>query len=211
MALDVRWPTWFDARLSYPAWVIVICGDFGSIDREESLANSIAQRTAAAGAAVEIVGIVPDGAEGDRWLIALSATGVGHAAVLRTADRPLERADLELALRYLPDVRVVVAVGMSAAVLPVIAEGASYAGASVVVVATEASGGPIDEGVLPASAIVLQAPPTDPDDTFAGFVGAFTARLDAGAAPAEAWLATVSALAVDTVSRDADRGPSPPR
>lgn len=191
--------------------MIVICGNLGSADRNENLAASIAQRTAAAGAAVEIVGIVPDGADGDRWLIALSAAGVGHAAMLRTAERPLERADLELALRYLPDVGVVVAVGLSAAVLPVIAEGAGYAGAALVVVATEASGGPIDDGVLPASAIVLQAPPTDPDDTFAGFVGAFTARLDAGAAPAEAWLATVSALAVDTVSRDADRGPSTAR
>ncbi len=188
--------------------MIVICGDLSATDTSENLASTIAQRTAAAGGTVQVVGIVPDGADGDRRLMDLSASGVGHAAVLRTAQRPLERADLELALRYLPDVRVVVAAEVNPALLPVIAEGAGYAGAQLVVVARAAQPGPADDAALPAMAIVLQAPATDPDGTFSGFVGAFAAGLDAGAAPEEAWLATIRALAVDPVSPGSDRGPS---
>ena len=40
----------------------------------------------------------------------------------------------------------------------------------------------------------------DPDETFAGFVGAFSARLDRGEKPADAWDATLRELAVDSVT-----------
>lgn len=193
--------------------MIAICGDLASSGRRESLAVSIAERAIAARATVQVVGIVPTGSDGDATLLKLAATGIGHAAVLRTAARPLENADLELALRYLPDIGVVIAVELDSIVLATVSDGAAFTGASLIVVqphgATEAAAADAD---LPASAIVIGAPGADPDATFAGFVADFAARLDAGAVPADAWNSSVRALAVDAVSRAPDRrGPAAAR
>jgi len=54
---------------------------------------------------------------------------------------------------------------------------------------------------LPSSALVLQAPASDPGGGFAGFVAALAVRIDAGEAPPDAIKATVAALAVDPVDR----------
>lgn len=109
---------------------------------------------------------------------------------------------MDLALRYLPDVRVIVAVRLAPPVLAAAAERASWSAASLVAIDGARSAGPHGQAVapvLPEGAVVLEAPPADPDGTFAGFVGTFVARLDAGANPADAWAATMRDLAVDPV------------
>ncbi|MEW5992555.1 MAG: hypothetical protein AB1736_14595 [Chloroflexota bacterium] len=171
--------------------MIVSCGDLAGHGPRAISAAAVAVRAAARGAAVQVVGIVPDDPDGDRRLLDLAEAGVGHAAVLRGPARALEAADLDLALRYLPEVRVVVLVEPVAAVLDVAAGRAEWSGAALLVV-----GGP--EGpALPDSAIVLQPPRSDPDGTFAGFVGALAVHLDGGETPADAWAATTRELAVD--------------
>lgn len=173
---------------------------------------AIAQHAAHSGAAVQVVGIMPDGPTGDAGLITLAAAGVGHAAVLRSGPRQLEPADLELALRYLPDTRVVVAVGLAADAMAAAGAGAAFAGATLIVVTTSATGASDPDG-LPQSAVVLRAPAADPDGAFAGFVATFATRLDAGEQASPAWDATVRTLAIDPVTRGpVDRTPTdPPR
>jgi len=153
-----------------------------------------------AGAAAQVVAVVPDDPGGDRRLLELAAAGVGHAAVLRGPARALEAADVDLALRYLADVRVVVAVGLAESVVAAVAERATWAGTVLVVIGEPGSDGAgVGAVTLPEGAIVLEAPGSDPDGTFAGFVGALAARLDRGATPADAWAATTRELAVDPV------------
>jgi len=147
----------------------------------------------AAGATVETVGVVAEGPEGDRALGELARERLGHAAVLRSAARFLEPADLALALRYLPDLRVVVVLGAPDGLLPTAVDGAAFAGATLLVVTDRDAAPP----GLPGDAIVIQAPAIDADGTFAGFVGQLAARLDAGSSVADAWAATIAALAVE--------------
>lgn len=155
---------------------------------------AIARRCAGAGARTEIVGALPPDPAGDLLLIELAATGVGHAALQRTGAEP-EAADVDLALRYLPDVRAVVLVTPTRAVLESAAAAASWSGAALVLV--DASPGPDD---LPVEPLVLAPPDRDPDETFAGFVAALAVRLDGGANPRLAWDETVAALAADRVA-----------
>jgi hypothetical protein len=181
--------------------VIVVCGSLEPDGRREGLAVAIAGRAAAAGGTVQLVGIVTDGAAGDSRLIAFAASGIGHAAVLRTTPRALEREDVELALRYLPDIRVVVAFAVAAPLIPALVDGAGYAGATLVIILGGVAGDtdPGEAAGLPPTAVVLRAPADDPDATFAGFVGAFAAAIDGGAVPADAWAATLRDLSVDLV------------
>jgi hypothetical protein len=196
--------------VGYAAAVIVVCADLAASDRAEPPGVAIAKRCAVAGAPVQVVGIVPEGPDGDRQVLGLAAVDVGHAAVLRSPARSLEPADVDLALRYLPDIRVVVAVELEAPLLRVIASAAAFAGAPLVVIdgATGDRGSGADEM---ADAIVLQAPREDPDGTFAGFVGAFAAHLDRREKPADAWQATLTELAVDAVTPAPGRGPASAR
>lgn len=182
----------------YAGSVIVVSGTVEPAGRREGIVVAIAGSAVAMGATVQVIGIVPDGEDGDHRLIDLATRGIGHAAVLRTRLRPLEPADVELALRYLPDIRVIVAVDGESGLDGAIAEGAAYSGATLVLVVGDAQRG--ERVDLPESAIVLEAPADDPDGTFAGFVGAFAARLDGGAVPADAWAATIRDLAVDPVT-----------
>ena len=149
----------------------------------------------AAGARVEVVGVASAGGDGERLLLGFAAAGVGHATVTRSAAPTVEPADLELALRYLPDVRVIVVVAPEAALLRVAVAGSSWSGATLVVL------GPLDADatnvVESSDAILLEPPAHDPDATFAGLVAAFARRIDAGEASADAWRATLAALAVD--------------
>ena len=178
--------------------MIVVSGALESQSDHPSSSHAIAAAAAKAGAAVQVIGIVPDGAEGDRLILELAEAGIGHAAVLRTLARPMEPADLALALRYLPEVDVVIGVDLGADLLSSLAAGAAFAGAPLVVV--EGAGGhATDDPAMPVEATVLVAPASDPDGTFAGFVAAFAVRLDRGEVPADAWAATLQALAVDPV------------
>ena len=168
---------------------------------ESSSVAEVARRAAAAGSKVQVVGLVPGDATWDRALYELTAAGVGHATVVRSARAAMEPADLDLALRYLPDIRAVVLVRPPARLLTTAIAGADFAGAALVVV------GPLDPESLaaleprgPAAAaapILLDPPARDPDGTFAGFVAALATRLDAGEAPDAAFRATVASLAVD--------------
>ena len=172
----------------------------------------IARRAAATGARTEVVGVAPAGPVGDRQLVQLAAASVGHATVTRSEANAIEPADLELALRYLPDVRAIVLVAPPAPLLATALAASSWSGATLVVVgpldadavaaidaagsdaATAASANPAAASAAP---IVLDPPASDPDGAFAGVVAALAVRLDAGEDPAAAWAATVTSLAID--------------
>lgn len=164
-------------------------------------AVEIARRAAARGAATELIAKVPDGPDGDRRLLELAAAGVGHAAAQRAGAAALEAADLQLALRYLPDLRVVVLAGDSAALALTAAEAAAWASATLIIV-TDADLAPEVPG-----AIVLEGPANDPDGAFAGLVAALAVRLEAGEDSARAWRHVTADLLVDEVSRSSARGP----
>jgi len=179
--------------------VIVVIGQLLAGRDRGTSAVAIAGRAAVAGAAVQVVGVVPDDAAGDRRLLELAAVEVGHAAVLRGPARDLEAADVDLALRYLPEIRVIVTVGVAAEILATASDYAGWSGAALVAVRSRDAHGAAESDAAPGAdlATVLEAPASDPDGTFAGFVGAFAARLDAGSTPADAWSATTRELAVD--------------
>ena len=162
------------------------------VGRLDGATLAIARRAVRAGAAAELVATIPPGPAGDRALLDVAAAGIGHAAALRSPATSLEPADLELALRYLPDVRVVV-VAMDAQALGAVAgSSAAWAGARLVVVAAEGA------DRLPGDAIVLAPPASDPDEAFAGTVAALAARLDGGEEPTSAWAAVTRDLGLES-------------
>jgi hypothetical protein len=96
----------------------------------------------------------------------------------------LEPADIELALRYLPDYRVlVIADAIPAESLEVVLAASRWSGAALIVLIQHDSEPP----ALSPEATVLEAPDGDPDGAFAGVVGAYAAALDRGEEPAEAF------------------------
>ena len=98
-------------------------------------------------------------------------------------DLVLEAADLELALRYLIDFRVlVVADDLAAPAVRVVGDAAAFAGATLVAVAAAGSA-----PTLPEDATVLERPDEDPEAEFARLVGSYAAALDHGEAPEEAF------------------------
>jgi hypothetical protein len=102
----------------------------------------------------------------------------------------LEPADVALGLQYLREYRVLVAVEpLGEAGANVVAEAASFAGASVVVVARPGLAVPSAY----AAATLIEAPADDPDGAFAGLVGRYAAALDRGTAPADAFRAAATA------------------
>ncbi len=105
------------------------------------------------------------------------------------AERPqLQPADLELALRYLTDYSVVVVADqLDDAATEVVAAGATFTGAQIVVVVPP-TGRPSD---ALAAATVLEAPASDPDGAFARLVGEYAAALEAGTPPGDAFRAVV--------------------
>jgi len=182
--------------------VIVVAGNLRSADPAAVTVERLAERVAALGSRVEAVGILdPDGA-GDQVLLRLRAAGVGHAAVLRSSAPALEPADLDLALRYLPDIKAIVLLEPAADVQAIAAASAAWSAAGLIVVRGpgEPSGG-ADTGPADRT-MVLAAPGRDPDGAFAGVVAALATRLEAGATPADAWAATVAALGVEPVQDD---------
>ena len=186
------------------------------------VAATIARVAAAAGAEVQLVGKVGEGAVGDAVLLSLAHEKVGHVAVLRDASAAaplksdgmeseavldpidgdsgaaessdaqaaapagsfLDSGDLQLALRYLPDYRVVVVADPldEAAMSTVVAAG-RWAGAQLIVVVAAGSTAP----GAPDDATVLESPAAEADGAFAAVVGAYAAALDRGASPAEAF------------------------
>jgi ribokinase len=101
----------------------------------------------------------------------------------------LEPADIELALRYLPDYRVlVVAESLAPEALQVVVAASRWSGAALILVVPSGSE-PLD---VP-DATVLEAPADDPDDAFASVVGGYAAALDRGEEPAEAFASASTA------------------
>jgi hypothetical protein len=97
---------------------------------------------------------------------------------------PLDAADLELALRYLPDYRVVVlAVDLDSSALATVVGAAGWAGAHLIALVTGAAA----SNDLPPDATVLERPATDPDGAFARVVAAYAAALDQGREPRAAF------------------------
>lgn len=176
---------------------MIVVGIIGAPGQDDDLAAEVARRAATTGARVEMVGAVAGDAAGDRRLVGLAQAGVGHATVTRTGANGIEAADLELALRYLPEIRAIVLVRPDSSLLPVATSAGAWAGAGLVIVGDSDPGA--DSGPALGDAIVLDPPRSDPDGTFAGFVAALAVRLDAGERPGAAWSSTVAALAVDPV------------
>jgi hypothetical protein len=86
----------------------------------------------------------------------------------------LEAEDVDLALRYLPDLRtIVVADTVSSAVIGVVTAARGYLGAQLVVAASSAN-------AAPAADLVLAPPETDDDGAFAGVLGELAAALERG-------------------------------
>ena len=190
------------------------------------IAATIARVAAASGADVQLVGKVGEGAVGDAVLLSLADSKVGHVAVLRDAsnatpieasgrdteavldDEPstdrsdglgptLDAGDLELALRYLPDYRVVVVADpLDDQALGTVVAAARWAGAQLIVVVPAGS----KAGALPEDATVLESPDVDPDGAFGTVVGAYAVALDRGAAPAEAFAAASAGSGWSAVS-----------
>ena len=185
-------------KRGYAAGVIVV-GFLGAAGEDGKLSLEIAKRAAATGARVEMVGAAAPDSDGDKRLLELAAAGIGHATVVRSRAAGLDAADLDLALRYLPEVRAVVLVGPDASLIPPATAASGWSGAGLVLVATNETQPDLDAA---PDAIVLEPPAIDRDGSFAGLVAALAARLDAGDDPKTAWLSTASALAVDPVPQN---------
>ena len=182
----------------------------------DGLAGLAAVAAAAAGSAVELVAKVGDDAVGDALLLALARTRVGHVAVLRDGvhatghrrddvERPdrddtddhgwivrpgdglvLEAADVALALRYLTDYRVVVAVHPSPGVAREAIAAADWAGAGFVLVT--AADAELPAG-LPSSALVVGVGESEVVEDVAVRLGTYAAAIDRGEDGAAAFAA----------------------
>jgi hypothetical protein len=130
-----------------------------------------------------------------------AAAGPGDASRRSAADEappaglPLDAADVELAMRYLPDCRViVVAAPLRADAVEAIVGATRWSGAQLIaIVGFEAPAG------LPPEATVLEAPTSDPDGAFAAIVAAYAVGLDRGASPADAFRSASGELGVTAV------------
>ena len=163
---------------------MIVVGILGATDGSGVSALEIARRSTGTGARTEIVGVAPADDSGDRLLLELAAAGIGHATVTRSVATTIEPADLDLALRYLPDVRAIVLVRPDPGLAGVAVAAAGWFGAALVVVGPLETGAAAVFGVAAPPPIVLDPPARDPDGAFAGLVAALAARLDAGEHPA---------------------------
>ena len=133
--------------------------------------------------------VLPDSPDEETSGIADESETANSTDVDRAVDRTdwpaLEPEDIELALLYLPDVRViVVAEPLPGPVLEAVTDAASYLAAPVVMVTQDAT-------TLPTADLVIAAPDTDPDGAFAEVLGQIGTAVDRGVPIAEA-LAEVS-------------------
>jgi hypothetical protein len=106
------------------------------------------------------------------------------------AARPdLEAADIDLAIQFLPQAKVVVLAGpLADGVVTAAAEAAAFESAQLVVLAT---GGAVPAG-LPAATTILETPPDD-DGSFGRMVGIYAGALDAGVEAAAAFREAIGA------------------
>lgn len=175
------------------------------------LGVGIAIACAALGASVELAGTVGDDPAGAALAVALARHRVGHAALLRiasvatpragSADRPpgLEAPEVDLALRYLPECRVlVIAERLSAEAERVAIEAAAYHGAAVVGLVADGADGPDARGLAAAETILLV--PREAGSPFAELIARYAVGLDAGQSAAAAFDAARRAVGWEPVS-----------
>lgn len=114
------------------------------------------------------------------------------------ADRPaLDIADVELALRYLPDIRVVVVVEPAAGMSSSTATEAAAAGAHLVVILETGAARTTEIDGLPGDALVLAAPDGPGPTTFATLVGRYAAMIDTGTEPGRAFETVLGARSAE--------------
>jgi sugar/nucleoside kinase (ribokinase family) len=113
----------------------------------------------------------------------------GRLLPVDAAARPaLDAGDIDLALKFLPQARVIVLAGpLPEAAVTAAVEGAAFAGARLVVLVPAGAVPP----AVPAEATVLEAP-SDDDGSFGRLVGIFAGALDSGVDPAAAFSEAVS-------------------
>lgn len=172
--------------------------------RAAGLATEVALAAVEAGARVELVGKVGDDPTGDALVVELERAGVGHAALqrdpslhtagLRPGGAPgLGRADLELALRYLPEARVIVQVDpLDSTVADALVEAAAFAGASLILVDSGRPTGPVGEALAARGLLTRLRPPARDEGPFAEFLGHYAAKLDGGLRAGDAFRAAVA-------------------
>ncbi len=98
----------------------------------------------------------------------------------------VDAGDLQLALQYVPDYRVLVlATDLPPDALAAVVAGAAWSGAHLIALVGDGSAPP----ALPEAATVLLRPARDPDGAFARIVAAYAVALDGGAAPDAAFAA----------------------
>ena len=129
-------------------------------------------------------------ADDDEGDAADGAPAIAEGERARSAGSGLEAADVDLGLRYLTEFAVVVlAEPASPEVVAIVVEAAQWGESRMILVVGAGERAP--DG-LPADAVVLEAPATDPDGVFAGLVGSFAAALDDGTEPGEAFRTSVA-------------------
>jgi len=108
----------------------------------------------------------------------------GRLLPVDAAARPaLDAGDIDLALKFLPQARVIVLAGpLPEAAVTAAVEGAAFAGARLVVLVPAGAVPP----AVPAEATVLEAP-SDDDGSFGRLVGIFAGALESGLEPAAAF------------------------
>ena len=176
-------------------------------------AARIALAAAARGAAVQMVAKVGEDPDGEALVLALAQGHVSHVAVQRDPSHPtpragaldeapdsdelattpaspagglaLDAADVDLALRYLTEFRVVVLAGdLDAAAVRVAADATGWSNGTLIAVVGEDRS---DAADLPPDAIVLGAPADDAEGAFDRLVGELAAAIDAGGDPKAAF------------------------
>lgn len=183
---------------------------------------------ARAGAQVQLVGRAGDDIDGDAVVLALAGAGIGHAALLRArvatpvmtdppepavgeppdegesiagSDPGLDPADVDLALRYLPDFRVLVVAPEVTVETAVVADrAAAWMGATSIRLVRDPDAVSPPDG--PDGTIVLGAPAHDPDGAFATLVGALAAAIDGGEDAATAFRAVIATSGWESAAED---------
>jgi hypothetical protein len=177
---------------------VQVVGRVGEDPPGEAILLDLAQR------AVGHVAVLRDAGRPTRGELP-STSDQADEALAETADDPpgalsdeaptIDAADLDLALRYLPEYRViVVAEALGADALAVAADAARWSGSALVVV-----GRARDLAGLPDDATAFEPPGDgDPDGAFAALVGAYAAGLDRGDDPRAAFEAATAAVGSTT-------------
>ena len=169
------------------------------------IAGRVAVAAAGSGARVDLVGAVPDGAAGDATVVALGRAGIGHAALLRRPGggdvRPLDRGDIELGLRYVPECRVLVAAEpLEPGALAAAVDAAAYHGAALIALIPSGAAAPAE---LPDTVTVLELPDED-EGAFATLVGGYAVGLANGKSATDAWQAAVGETGWEAAAPDVE-------